>query len=341
IDGQLSTEREFSISSLSEGIHTIYFKVKDEKNTWSPEASIVIGHLGCDFPVRIMPLGDSITYGYGSSGTDLNEFITGYRQPLYISLVNAGYYIDFVGSLHTGQSAIPVFDYDHEGHPGWGAKRERLYGGGIAPYIQSFLSKNPADIILLHIGTNDISDGKQNINDIKEILDNIDLFSKDIAVILARIINRTDSKSQQTTQFNNEVEAMAKVRIANGDKIILVDEESALNYIDDMADNLHPNDSGYSKMAEVWFSALSNILPICEQFPQSIISAEATDGGSIFPSGAVPVRYGTDQTFNITPNTGYHIVDVVVDGSPLGPITSYTFTDVVAANHTIKATFVA
>ena len=68
------------------------------------------------------------------------------------------------------------------------------------------------------------------------------------------------------------------------------------------------------------------------------IAASAGANGTITPSGDVPVNYGGNQTFTITPATGYHIVDVVVDGISAGPISSYLFTNVVL-NHTITATF--
>ena len=68
------------------------------------------------------------------------------------------------------------------------------------------------------------------------------------------------------------------------------------------------------------------------------ITASAGPNGSISPLGAVTVNYGADQTFTITPNTGYHIVDVKVDSVSQGAITSYTFTNV-TSNHTIDATF--
>jgi len=61
-------------------------------------------------------------------------------------------------------------------------------------------------------------------------------------------------------------------------------------------------------------------------------------GGSILPVGTVPVAYGASQTFNITANSGYHISDVSVDGSSVGAVSSYPFTNVVA-NHTITASF--
>ena len=50
------------------------------------------------------------------------------------------------------------------------------------------------------------------------------------------------------------------------------------------------------------------------------------------------VNYGATQTFTITPDTGYHVADVLVDGVSVGAVTSYTFTNV-TADHTIAASF--
>ena len=71
-----------------------------------------------------------------------------------------------------------------------------------------------------------------------------------------------------------------------------------------------------------------------------VITASAGANGSISPSGAVIVNEGTDKTFTITPNTGYAVADVLVDGGSVGAVTSYTFTNV-TADHTIHATFTA
>jgi uncharacterized repeat protein (TIGR02543 family) len=68
------------------------------------------------------------------------------------------------------------------------------------------------------------------------------------------------------------------------------------------------------------------------------VTASAGVHGSISPSGAVTVNYMGSQSFAITPATGYHIVDVVVDGASVGAVTSYSFTNV-TANHTIAASF--
>ncbi|MGD0804299.1 MAG: Ig-like domain repeat protein [Candidatus Bathyarchaeia archaeon] len=72
------------------------------------------------------------------------------------------------------------------------------------------------------------------------------------------------------------------------------------------------------------------------------ISASVGSGrGSISPSGDVDVAYGGTQTFTITPSTsggGNHVSDVLVDGVSVGPVLSYTFTNV-QADHTIVASF--
>jgi hypothetical protein len=68
------------------------------------------------------------------------------------------------------------------------------------------------------------------------------------------------------------------------------------------------------------------------------ITASAGANGSISPSGTVSVANGAAQTFSIIPSAGYHVATVTVDGSSVGAVTSYPFSNV-TANHTIAATF--
>ena len=70
------------------------------------------------------------------------------------------------------------------------------------------------------------------------------------------------------------------------------------------------------------------------------IQASASLGGVISPSGAVSVSYGGSQSFTITPDTGYRVEDVLVDGVSEGLLSSYTF-DQVVEGHTIQASFIA
>ena len=69
------------------------------------------------------------------------------------------------------------------------------------------------------------------------------------------------------------------------------------------------------------------------------IKATAGAGGSISPSGNVSVREGGDQTFTITPDKGYAVANVKIDGKSIGAVKSYTFENV-SSPHTIEAIFV-
>ena len=70
------------------------------------------------------------------------------------------------------------------------------------------------------------------------------------------------------------------------------------------------------------------------------ISAAFQGSGSISPSGTISVSSGSSSKFTITPDTGYQISNVEVDGASVGAVTSYTFANV-SANHSIQATFSA
>ena len=69
------------------------------------------------------------------------------------------------------------------------------------------------------------------------------------------------------------------------------------------------------------------------------IEATAGAGGSISPSGNISVREGADQTFTITPDKGYAVANVKIDGESIGAVKSYTFENVSKA-HTIEVIFV-
>jgi hypothetical protein len=256
------------------------------------------GYCACGSAIKIMPLGNSITQGiYSATGSaifPLNELVTGYRQPLYISLTN-GYEVDFVGGEQSGQDVSPTFDTDHEGHRGETASQ-------MNGLVTDRLSANPPEVVLLHIGTNGLNADRWT--EVEGILDKIDAQSTAIPVILARII-RQHPHNPVTTDFNDNVQTMAQTRIANGDKIIIVDQETALTYPDDMYDDgnstlYHPNQTGYNKMADVWLGALDDILPICpEALALSLASFSATRQAS-----QILIEW---QTIFEIDNLGFHI----------------------------------
>ncbi|MSM40704.1 MAG: hypothetical protein GJT30_13900 [Geobacter sp.] len=79
---------------------------------------------------------------------------------------------------------------------------------------------------------------------------------------------------------------------------------------------------------------------IAASFTPVVYALTTTSGanGSVSPAGTVYVNSGSSRYCTITPDPGYYIVDVLVDGASVGPVTSYTFTNV-TADHTLSATF--
>lgn len=197
----------------------------------------------CTRPARIMPLGDSITYGVGSSTG------SGYRAALWDRLVNqAGYPIDFVGSQHSG--VLP--DTDNEGHSGWRIDQ-------IAANVDGWLAAYQPDIVLLHIGTNDMNQNYQTDiapRRLSALLDQILVDRPATTILVAKIVPSLDPIIQsRITAFNAAVPAVAA---AHGNQVRLVDL-SVLSSAD-LADTLHPNDNGYARMAARWSSELETVL---------------------------------------------------------------------------------
>jgi lysophospholipase L1-like esterase len=223
--------------------------------------------------IRIMPAGDSITLGTA----DLTN--GGYRGPLYAQLTSAGHSVNFVGTQKSG--SIP--DNNHEGHSGWRADQ-------VASSLYNWLMTNPADIVLLHIGTNDISQGQLApgiVDDINFALDEIEAYESAshqvVTVVLARIINRSSplgAQGLETSRLNVSIASLAAARIAAGDHLVLVDQEPALNYPADMADAVHPNSGGYAKMATVWYNTLHPLLCKKAEFVSEAIPSRMMPGQS-------------------------------------------------------------
>lgn len=205
---------------------------------------------------KIMPLGDSITWDWYYNDSRSDAYRHGYRNDLWYKLQNADYSVDFVGSRHNGGAVTPSYDGNNEGHTGWTSHQ-------IANNVYGYLVANTPDIILLHIGTNDSAyySISYSIEGVESILNEIDRFEKDksvkIKVILAKIINLQKDPSW-VSPFNSQLDTMAQNRISDGDNIVLVDMQSAVGW--NLIDGIHPNTTGYAKMATAWFNALKPAL---------------------------------------------------------------------------------
>jgi len=101
--------------------------------------------------------------------------------------------------------------------------------------------------------------------------------------------------------------------------------------------SVSPNTNPYSQTVSSTFAG--RVFTVTQSGAQTYtIMASAGTGGAMTPSGSVTVAHGASQTFNISANVGYQIVNVTVDGTSMGAISSYTFSNV-TKDHTITATF--
>jgi lysophospholipase L1-like esterase len=209
---------------------------------------------------KIMPFGDSITQGFNVAG--------GYRAPLFHLALAANRNITFVGSAN--DFSVPTVDgmafpKNHEGHGGYTIEGSN----GIAQFVSTSIPNFKPNIITLMIGTNDIN-GNNNVADapnrLGKLLDAIFMRDANILVILAQMVpTGSDGTNNAVKTYNAAMPNLVSTRVSKGQHIVLVDMYTAFtnnaNYKQALlGDNLHPNQTGYNLMADVWFQALSPYL---------------------------------------------------------------------------------
>ena len=214
-----------------------------------------VAHAESNGGVKVMPLGDSITDGLTVPG--------GYRIGLWQRFTANGYKVDFVGSLSNGPASLG--DHDHEGHSGWRIDQ-------IDANIVGWLTTYQPHTVLLHIGTNDISqnyDLPNAPNRLSALIDHITNTLPSAEVFVAQIIPLSYDASQLQA-FNAAIPGIVQSKVAAGKHVHLVDQYDALTTAD-LQDGVHPNAAGYDKMAAVWYRALLSV-------PGSIGSAGQPSG---------------------------------------------------------------
>jgi lysophospholipase L1-like esterase len=206
-----------------------------------------------------MPLGDSITYDNNmGDNRPIGERIA-YRLTLHDLLISEGYAFDFVGSENGGDNYLSAEMDDNAGFPGiTDSQLAVLIETGYSPRSNSqitpgpYLDTYPADVILLHIGTNGLD---TDPNDVKDILDHIRTSDPNVIIFVARIIDFYPH-NETVTIFNDNVEAMVAARADSRITMVDMEDGAGIDYAIDMADRLHPNKAGYDKMAKLWFEHL-------------------------------------------------------------------------------------
>ncbi len=194
--------------------------------------------------LKIMPLGDSITFG------SPNPAYGGYRRLLGKLLTNDGYVFDFVGSRRSGDGVVP--DPDNEGHPGWTIQQIKE-GIDSSGWLESY----QPDIILLHLGTNDITHRQAAAapGNLSALLDDILARLPATRVIVAQIIPFRRGPERVHQSYND---AVAAIVASKGPRVSKVDMQNILSPAD-YADGLHPNAAGYDKLARAWEAAIHSV----------------------------------------------------------------------------------
>ncbi len=219
---------------------------------------------------RIMPLGDSTTASVC------------YRAQLWQMLTQSGRTFQFIGSRNGDPGCnVSGYDRDNEGHGGYIVTDIlKTAGTGVRPggadtgdpYVSdardlaTWFDGRPADIVLMHFGTNDVWNNftpANILNAYTAILNKLRMVNPNVRVMVAQIIPLQPSGcSDCPTRAQNldaQIPAWAASHSTAASPITVVDQFTGFNPAQgqDTSDGVHPNASGSTKIAAKWFSALS------------------------------------------------------------------------------------
>lgn len=190
--------------------------------------------------VKVMPMGDSITQVDGTA--------MGYKGYLLARLLAAGEQVHYVGSqVATGPAALT--DKHNEGHSGW-------QNASFQPTAGRFVATYRPDVVIYHVGTNDIwsnVDADTAIVRLRDVLTKIYAAKSNTHVVLAEIVRMNVGKTAQWRSYNRRIPGVVSDFRQQGRKISLADLSSTLTIADLQADGIHPTDAGHRKMARAFY----------------------------------------------------------------------------------------
>lgn len=198
---------------------------------------------------KILPLGDSITFGIGSAG--------GYRVELFHLAVMNMKKITFVGTSPAGANGPAMVDGQpfpnkHEGTSG-------ITIGGLDGRVPSPALGDDPHIILLHIGTNDMYMSTAGAPDrLGTLIDQILMDLPNSLLVVSNIIPYPGAASAVST-YNAAVPGVVKMRADAGKHILFVDQFEGFP-TSELGDGIHPNAAGYKRMAAKWWAAIASYM---------------------------------------------------------------------------------
>lgn len=222
--------------------------------------------------IKIMPVGDSITFGYGEAG--------GYRKYLYHALGQKGYtQIDMVGPEGPDSASFSynnqnvTYDNNHAGYSGFTIKQQYpIPSWGENGLYERLISKDAVkqaqpDIILLIIGTNDMTANRPLDSCEAELHDLIDYMLADMPsdsmIFMGSIPEFTayGGNAERIANYNSTVRKVAEDYAKTGRNVRFADVHGCLNGTADLdTDNLHPNGKGYEKMGNFWAEVIDEYI---------------------------------------------------------------------------------
>jgi len=248
-------------------------------------------------PVKIMPLGDSITAGPGC-----------WRAILWHDLQTNGYTdIDFVGSQPDGGCNYGyTYDGDNEGHGGYSAT-------GIAQNNQlpPWLAAANPDIVLMHLGTNDMWGGSIPVSSVlaayTTLIGQMRANNPKMKILVAQIIPMNPPScptcAAEVQSLDQAIPGWAAGLTTAQSPIIVVDQWTGFDdSTDTVGDGVHPNDAGFAKMAARWYPPLAQVLSgIIPPPPTPSASPTPTASPSTSPSASTPPsNSGCTAAYQIT-----------------------------------------
>lgn len=235
--------------------------------------------------LKIMAMGDSITSGYNSCS---------YRTPLVQELQD--YAVEFVGKKEKtigSSSGCIDSNFEHEGRSGWRTIDWLAMTGGGEPGAIAFVRAERPDIVLLHIGSNDLfrgeypgtfdsltGTGTYTIGRISQMIDMIYIGSPGVTIYVADVIPWfADAEIvKKMEDLRVELSAMTSYRQNKGEKVKLVNVSEQFTPGMMQADLIHPNNVGDAYLATKWLSAMREDGFLLAEGDTSRVRREAESG---------------------------------------------------------------